>query len=116
MEPSTLATNQLHDGKTDGVGTAGRSSGKDSVGSIVDGRYADQIEVAGLVELPEDEEVGESLNVDEPRLEFRQELEDTLGIMFRVQALGNIAGLVVGAAHESDRLGHKHMGSCLASA
>ncbi len=106
-------TNQLHDGKTNRVGTAGRASGKDSVGSIVEGRFADQIEVAGAMKLPEDEEVGESFNVDEPRLEFGQELEYTLGFMFRVQALGNLAGLVVGAAHESDRLGNKHISSCL---
>ncbi len=91
MQLRVLSADQLHDRKTNRVGTAGRSSGKDSVGSIVDGRFADQIEVAGPVKLPEDEEVGESLNVDEPRLEFGQELEDTLGFMFRVQALGNVA-------------------------
>jgi hypothetical protein len=85
------------------------------VGLIVDWRFAHQIEVAGAVELPEDEEVRESLNVDKPRLEFGQELEDTLSIMFRVQPLGNLAGLVVGAAHESDRLRHKHISSCLRS-
>ena len=33
--------------------------------------------------------------------------------MFRVQPFGNLAALVVWAAHESDRLGHKHISSCL---
>jgi hypothetical protein len=85
------------------------------VRSIVKGRYADEIEVTGSVKLPEDEEVGESLDVDEPGLEFGQDLEYTLGFMFRVQTLGNLTGLVVGAAHESNGLGNKHMHSYLAS-
>src|ERR1700727_1557720 len=108
MQHRVLSTNQLHNSKTNRVGTAWGSSRKDSVGSIVNWRFANQIEVAGAVELPENKEVGESLNVDKPRLEFGQELEDTLGIMFRVQPLGNITGLVVGAAYESDGLGYKH--------
>ena len=68
----------------------------------------------GPVKLPEDEEVGKSLNVNEPGLEFGQEFEYALGFMFCVQTLGNLTGLVVRAAHESNGLGNKHISSCLA--
>jgi hypothetical protein len=85
------------------------------VRSIVKGRHADQIEVTGSVKLPEDEEVGESLDVDEPGLEFGQDLEYTLGFVFRVQTLWNLTALVVRAAHEPNGLGNKHISSYLAS-
>jgi hypothetical protein len=67
------------------------------------------------VKLPENEEVGESLDVDKPGLEFGQDLEYAIGFMFRVQTLGNLTGLVVGAAHESNGLGNEHISSYLAS-
>jgi hypothetical protein len=85
------------------------------VRSIVKGRYTDQIEVTGSVKLPENEEVGESLDVDKPGLEFGQDLEYAIGFMFRVQTLGNLTGLIVRAAHESNGLGNEHISSYLAS-
>jgi hypothetical protein len=113
VQVSVLAAKQLDDGKTNGVRPTGRSSGKHAVRSIVERRCADQIEVTGSIELPDDEQMGETLDVGEPGLELRQNLEHTFCLVFRVKPLRNLRGSLVGAAHKSNRLGNKHISPCL---
>src|SRR5271165_3957567 len=68
MQESVFAAKQSNDCETDRVRTTGRASGKDSVRSIFERWFADQVEIPGPVKLPNDEQMRETLNVGEPDL------------------------------------------------
>src|SRR3989454_9515907 len=61
-----------------------------------------QFELRGTIELPDDDEMREALDVGEPQLKLRQDLEHTIGLMFSAKPLGNFACILVRAAHKSN--------------
>src|SRR5437868_11343471 len=66
------------------------------------GWCAEQIEVAGAIELPEDEEVGEALDVGEAEREFGQDVEHAFGVVFGVETLGDFGAFLVRAGDKSE--------------
>ena len=55
----------------------------------------------------------EALDVGETRLKLRQDLQDTIGIMFDPEALGNLFGTFVWTSYKPNRLRGKHTGEGL---
>jgi hypothetical protein len=47
--------------------------------------------------------VREPVDIGEPRLELRQELEDALSVVFGSRPPRDLGCIAVGAAHETDR-------------
>src|SRR6266568_943053 len=72
-----------------------------------------QFELRGAIELPEDDEMREALDVGEPRLKLRQDLEHTIGLVFSAKTLGDFAGVLVRTTHKSNRPRGKHTGEGL---
>jgi hypothetical protein len=83
------------------------------VRSIVERRPAEQIEVMGSIELPNDEQMRETLGVSEPECKFWQNLEHTSALCFVLRPFGISAVSLVRAFHKSNRLGNKHKCPCL---
>src|SRR5205809_8006175 len=110
MQMAVLAAKQLDYGKADGIRPARRPSGEHAVRSIVKRRRSQQIEVTGSIELPEDEQMGETLDIGKPEFEFRQNVEHTFRLMFRVETLRNFGALRVRPAVKSNRPG-KNLGA-----
>ena len=108
VELCVLAAEELEYGKADGVGAAGRSRGEDAVGFVVEGWRAEQVEVAGSIKVPDDEEVGETFDVGEAEFELRQNGENTFCVVLCVKAIRDFGALLVRAADESNRPGNKH--------
>src|SRR5207245_8479895 len=67
-----------------------------------------QFELRGTIELPDDDEMREALDVGEPRLKLRQDLEHPIGLVFSAKPLGNFTCVLVRTTHKSDRLRGKH--------
>src|SRR5438270_2887446 len=67
-----------------------------------------QFELRGTIELPDDDEMREALDVGEPRLKLRQDLEHTIGLVFSAKSLGNFACVLVRTTYKSNRLRSKH--------
>lgn len=108
MQNAFFAAKQRDDRQPNRIGPAGRSSRKHSVRPILEGRFAYQVEVAGSVELPKDEEVRETLDIGESDLEFRQNPEYAFCFVFRVQTFRDLFCIVIGATDRADRTGNKH--------
>src|ERR1700722_8022057 len=113
MQPFVFAAEQSDDRETNRVRTTRGASGEDSVGPVVEGWSADQVEVSGSVELPDNEKGGETFNVGDPDLEFRQHAEYPFCFMPGVQTFRDFSCIVVRAADESNRTGNKHTRSRL---
>src|SRR2546425_733932 len=75
-----------------GVGAAGRPGGENAVDAVVGGRLGEQVVAFVAVEDPQDEEVGEALDVREARLKLGQDLERALHLVAGPQALGDLSG------------------------
>src|SRR6266853_3661057 len=80
---------------------------------IVGGRCTEQVvpmqfELRGTIELPDDDEMREALDVGEPRLKLRQDLEHTIGLVLSAKPLGNFACVLVRASHKSNRARGEH--------
>src|SRR5947207_9056116 len=69
-----------------------------------------QFELRGAIELPEDDEMREALDIGEPRLKLRQNLEHTISLVFSAQPLGNFACVLVRTTHKSNRPRGEHNG------
>src|SRR3954468_10894258 len=78
------------------------------MGAVIGGRRGSQFESLAAIELPDDDEVREAFDVRETGFELRQDLQHAVGIVFRAETFGNIAGVFVGTAHESDGARGEH--------
>ena len=103
-----IAAEEFNDGESDGVGTPRGAGGEDAVRAIIDGRRAEQIESLGAVEYPEDEQVGEALDVGEAGGELRQDFEDAFRFVFGAGAFGDLFCVLVRASDVADGLGGEH--------
>jgi hypothetical protein len=99
----TVATEEFDDGEGDGIGASRGSRREDSVRAVVDGRSAEQLESFGAVEDPEDEEVREAFDVSEAELEFREDCEDALSLVFGAGSFGDVFRFGVRSFGVSDR-------------
>src|SRR5438132_9237194 len=93
MQLDTFAATQLDGCQTNRIGTPRRSGCKHTMRPIVGGRCTEQVvpmqfELRGTIELPDDDEMREALDVGEPQLKLRQDLEHTIGLMFSAKPLG----------------------------
>ena len=69
---------QLHDRQADGVGALGRAGGEDAVGTLVQEGEHGQVLALDLVQVVEDDEVGEARDVAQPLDEFGQDADHAL--------------------------------------
>src|SRR5438105_4883999 len=69
---------------------------------IVGRRRCCEFESLAAIELPDDYEVREAFDVGEPGFKLRQDFEHAIGIVLRAESFGNVAGVFVGTADESD--------------
>ena len=110
MKGCALAAEELDDGESDGIWTARRAGGEDSVRAIVDGRRAEKFESFRAVEDPYNEEVRETLDVGEAGFELWKDFENPFGFVFSAGAFGDLLRALVGTLHLPDRLRGKHDG------
>src|SRR6266478_2275255 len=120
MQLDAFTAKELDGGQANRIRTSRRSGRKHPMWPIVRWRRGDQFrpmqfvpmsvqfELRGTVELPDDDEMRESLDVGEPRLKFRQNLEHTIGLVFSAQPLGNFTYVLVRATHKSNWLRSEH--------
>src|SRR5579859_1542542 len=75
---------------------------------VVGRRTGCQFEARGAVEDPDHEQMREALDIGESGLEFRQNIENALGIMLHAESLGNFGRLLVRTFDGSDGPERKH--------
>src|SRR6266571_4775883 len=115
MQLDSFAPRQLDDGQANRVRTSRRPGRKYTVRTIVGGRCAQQpvptqFQPRGTIELPDDDEMREALDVGEPQLKLRQDLEHTIDLVFSAKPLGNFACVLVRTTHKTNRVRGKHRG------
>ena len=87
-----------------GLGRRGERDAKTPCGvSSVERHLRDELVALRAVEHPDDEEVREALDVLEPRLELRPQLERALGVVLRAGALRDLGLVAVRAEDAADR-------------
>jgi hypothetical protein len=104
-----LAAEQLDNSEADRVWPTGRARGEDSVLAIVRRRRAEQLEVLRGVELPEHDQVRETFNVCEAKLEVRQDGDHAVCFMAGSKSLWYTTGFLIGSADKSDGPRREHM-------
>ena len=131
MQLDAFTAKQFDSGQADRVRTPGRSGCKHPMRPIVGGGRTDQFrptqlgptrfgpgqfvsmsvqfELRGAIELPDDDEVREALDVGEPRLKLRQNLEHSIGFVFSAKPLGNFACVLVRTTHKSNWVRGEHL-------
>src|SRR5438128_5880924 len=127
MQLDAFAATQLDGGQANRVRTSRRSGRKHTMRPIVGGRRSQQFvamqfvsmsvqfELRGAIELPDDDEMREALDVGEPRLKLRQNLEHPIGLVFSAQPLGNFACILVRTTHKTYRPRGEHREKALTS-
>ena len=92
----------MDDGQPDRVWTAWGSRCEYPVRTIVSGRNTGEFVGASTIKDPEDVEVREPFDIDEPRFELRQELKDAFGVVFGSRPARDLGDIAVAAADETD--------------
>ena len=115
MQLDPFAATQFDNRQANRIRTSRRPGGKHAMRPIVGGRVSQQFcspqFLSGrAIELPDDEEMREAFDVSEPGLKLRQDLEHAIGIVFGIEALGNLARALVRTTYKSNRLRCKHRG------
>ena len=108
MQPWAFASKQFDDCKAYRIWSSWGPGCEDSVRPVIGGRCAHEFESLRAVEFPDDEQMGEPLDVSESGFKFRQNLQNADGLMLRAQAFGNFLSGFVGTADESNRVWSKH--------
>ena len=76
--------------------------------AVMGWRRGSQFESLAAIELPDDYEVREALDVREPSFELRQDFKYAVGVVLCAETFGDVAGVLVGTADESDGARCKH--------
>jgi len=113
MQLDAFAATQFDNGQTNRIRTPRRARRKHAMRPIVGGRrgqqvFAPQFFPGRAIELPDNEEMREAFDVSEPGLKLGQDLEHAIGLVFSIEALGNLARIFVRTADESNGLRGKH--------
>jgi hypothetical protein len=108
VEVGAFAAEEFDGGQGYRVWTKWGTGGEDSVGTIVRGRCAEQVESLGAVELPDDDEMGEAFDVGEALFELGQDFEYAFGVVFSAETFGDVFGGGEGTADVADGAGGEH--------
>jgi hypothetical protein len=110
VQLDTVAAKQFDGREAKRVRASRRSRRKYTMRPIIGRRCTEQLEPMGAIELPDDDEMREALDVGEPWLKIRQDLEHAIGFVFRAKPPGNLTGVLVRTTHKSNRPRGKHKG------
>src|SRR5258708_36859105 len=76
---------------------------------IVARRACHQFESLRAMECPEDEQVRETFYVRESGLQIGPYFKNSLGLVLRAAAFGDLPSIVIGTSYKSDRLHREHV-------
>jgi hypothetical protein len=93
---------EFDDREADGIRTSRRARREHAVRTVVAGRRADQVKAFDAIEYPENDQVGETVDVSQSLLEFGQDLQRSFCLVLRAEAFGDFLGFFVGAPDKSD--------------
>ena len=98
-----LATQQLDDRERDRIRPQWRSRCEYAVQLRLSRRAAEELVTFGAVEDPDHEEMREAFDVRQSFLEFRKDLEHTVGLMLCSRPLRDLGGFLERRPYEADR-------------
>lgn len=108
MQIRAIAAEKFDCGQSNGIRTQWRSGRKHAVRPIVGRRGCGEFESLAAIKFPDDDQMGESLDVGEPGFEFGKDFEHAIGVVFRAETLGDVAGAFIGTTYEADGARSKH--------
>jgi len=104
---TAFTTQEFDYGKPDRIRAARRARREHTVRTIIRGWCPDQrepIPCAQLIKHPEHDQMGEALDVSEPKLKLRQDLKNSFRMVLGAQTFRNLPGALVRTMYISDRL------------
>src|SRR5207248_11372576 len=96
MKLDAFAATQLDDCQANRVRTSRRSGRKHTMRPIIGGRYTEQFEPMGAIELPDDDQMREALDVGESWLKIGQDLSTPSAPCLVLRPLGTSPAALYG--------------------